>query len=146
MNKVIKTIINPNPVLLTLTYKTARLWPDRLYLQMLYRLLMHKRLNLKKPLGFNEKLQWLKLYDRKPEHTLMVDKLKVKDYVASLIGEEYIIPTLGVWENAKDVDFNSLPDKFVIKCTHDSGGIVIVRDKRKLDKKAARKKLEKSLK
>ena len=146
MNKLIKAIINPNSVLLPLTYKTARLWPDRLYLQMLYRLLMHKRLNLKKPLGFNEKLQWLKLYDRKPEHTLMVDKLKVKDYVADLIGEEYIIPTLGVWENAKDVDFNSLPDKFVIKCNHNSGqGLYICKNKSEMNEAEVRSNLQKAL-
>lgn len=146
MNKVIKTIINPSSVLLPLTYKTARLWPDRLYLQMLYRLLMHKRLNLKKPLGFNEKLQWLKLYDRKPEHTLMVDKLKVKDYVADLIGEEYIIPTLGVWENAKDVDFNSLPDKFVMKCNHNSGqGLYICKNKSEMNEAEVRSNLQKAL-
>lgn len=146
MNKVIKTIINPSSVLLLLIYKTARLWPDKLYLQMLYRLLMHKRLNLKKPLGFNEKLQWLKLYDRKPEHSLMVDKLKVKDYVASLIGEEYIIPTLGVWENAKDVDFNSLPDKFVIKCNHNSGqGLYICKNKSEMNEVEVRSNLQKAL-
>lgn len=146
MNKRIKIISNLHSALLVLTYKTARLWPDKLYLQMLYRLLMHKRLNLKKPLGFNEKLQWLKLYDRKPEHTLMVDKLKVKDYVASLIGEEYIIPTLGVWENAKDVDFNSLPDKFVIKCNHNSGqGLYICKNKSEMNEAEVRSNLQKAL-
>ena len=121
INKVIKTTGSSHSVLLPIVYKTARLWPDKLYLKLLYRLLMHKRLNLKNPRSFNEKLQWLKLYNRDPQHTLMVDKFKVKEYVANLIGAEHIIPTLGVWENAKDVDFDSLPDKFVIKCNHNSG-------------------------
>ena len=107
---------------------------------------MHKPLNLKNPKSFNEKLQWLKLYNRKPEHTLMVDKLKVKDYVASLIGEEYIIPTLGVWENAKDVDFNSLPDKFVIKCNHNSGqGLYICKNKSEMNEAKVRSNLQKAL-
>ncbi len=146
LNNRIRTIRNPHSVLLPLIYKTARLWPDKLYLQMLYRLLMHKPLNLKNPKSFNEKLQWLKLYNRKPEHTLMVDKLKVKDYVASLIGEEYIIPTLGVWENAKDVDFNSLPDKFVIKCNHNSGqGLYICKNKSEMNEAKVRSNLQKAL-
>ena len=113
---------------------------------MLYRLLMHKRLNLKNPQSFNEKLQWLKLYNREPQYTLMVDKLKVKDYVAGLIGEEHIIPTLGVWENAKDVDFNSLPDKFVIKCNHNSGqGLYICKNKSEIDEEKVRNELQKAL-
>ena len=94
------------------------------------------------PQTYNEKLQWLKLYDRKPEYTQMVDKYEAKKYVAAIIGEEYIIPTLGVWDRFEDIDFDALPDCFVLKCTHDSGGLVIVRDKKELDKKAARRKIE----
>lgn len=146
LNNRIRTIRNPHSVLLPLIYKTVRLWPDKLYLQMLYRLLMHKPLNLKNPKSFNEKLQWLKLYNRKHQYTLMVDKLKVKDYVADLIGEEYIIPTLGVWENAKDVDFNSLPDKFVIKCNHNSGqGLYICKNKSEMNEAEVRSNLQKAL-
>lgn len=146
LNNRIRTIRNPHSVLLPLIYKTARIWPDKLYLQMLYRLLMHKPLNLKNPKSFNEKLQWLKLYNRKHQYTLMVDKLKVKDYVADLIGEEYIIPTLGVWENAKDVDFNSLPDKFVIKCNHNSGqGLYICKNKSEMNEAEVRSNLQKAL-
>lgn len=107
---------------------------------------MGKRLNLKDPQTFNEKLQWLKLYDRKPEYTAMVDKHEAKKYVADKIGEEYIIPTLGVWERFEDIDFDALPDQFVLKCTHDSGGLVIVRDKSRLDKAAAKEKIDRSLK
>ena len=104
------------------------------------------KMDLDNPKTFNEKLQWLKLHDRKPEYTRMVDKYEAKLYVAEKIGEEYIIPTLGVWERFDDIDFDSLPDQFVLKCTHDSGGLVICKDKSKLDLKGAKKKINKSLK
>lgn len=120
--------------------------PDKAYIKMSYRLARSKKLDLKNPQTFNEKLQWLKLYDRKDIYTTMVDKYEVKKYVSDLIGEEYIIPTLGVWDKFDDIDFDALPDQFVLKCTHDSGGLVIVRDKSKLDKDKARKKINKSLK
>lgn len=120
--------------------------PDKLYLQMLYRRDFNKKLDLKNPKTFNEKLQWMKLYDRRPEYTTMVDKYAVKEYVAKIIGEDYIIPSLGVWDKPEDIDWESLPDQFVLKCTHDSGGLVICRDKSKLDKSAAIKILRKSLK
>lgn len=119
--------------------------PDKLYLQLLFRKRLGRSLNLKDPRTFNEKLQWLKLYDRKPEYTTMVDKAAVKDYVAGKIGGEYLIPTLGLWDNFDDIDFDALPDRFVLKCTHDSGGLVICRDKEKLNRDEARKKIEKSL-
>ena len=118
---------------------------DAAYVKLLYWCSIRKKLDLENPKTFNEKLQWLKLYDRKPEYTRMVDKYEAKRYVAEKIGEEYIIPTLGVWDRFEDIDFDSLPDQFVLKCTHDSGGLVIVKDKAKLDKKAAKKKIEKSL-
>ena len=120
--------------------------PDELYLKVKFRQLMGKKLNLKNPQTFSEKLQWLKLYDRRPEYTTMVDKYAVKGYVAKIIGDEYIIPTLGVWDRPEDIDWDSLPNQFVLKCTHDSGGLVICRDKSKLDKKAATTKLRKTLK
>lgn len=106
---------------------------------------MGKRLNLSTPRTFNEKLQWLKLNDRKPEYTVMVDKYAVKKYVSDRIGDQYIIPTLGVWDRPEDIDFESLPDQFVLKVTHDSGGLVICRDKATLDKEATIQKLHKSL-
>lgn len=121
--------------------------PDKTFLKLKFRLEMGYPLNLRNPRTYNEKLQWLKLYDRRPEYTMMVDKVKAKEYVASVIGEEYIIPTLGVWERAEDVDFDSLPDKFVIKCNHNSGlGMYICRDKSKMDVEAVRKELSKGLK
>lgn len=122
------------------------LLPDKLYLKMRFRFSMGYSLNLKKPRTFSEKLQWLKLYDRRPEYTTMVDKYAVKKYVADIIGDEYIIPTLGVWDTPDDIDWDMLPDQFVLKCTHDSGGLIICRDKSKLDIKAAKTKLRKSLK
>lgn len=118
---------------------------DEEYLKKLFKCRMKRELNLDNPQTFNEKLQWLKLYDRKPEYTTMVDKYAVKKYVADVIGEEYIIPTLGVWNHFDEIDFDKLPNQFVLKCTHDSGGIVICTDKSNLDLKAAKKKIEKCL-
>lgn len=136
-----------NRTILFLARKNFFDWmPDKLYIKLCYKCKLGKRLNLKNPQTFNEKLQWLKLYDRKPEYTTMVDKYAVKEYVASIIGEEYIIPTLGVWDSFEDINFDSLPNQFVLKCTHDSGGIVICRDKAELNLKDAKRKLKQHLK
>ena len=126
--------------------KITHILPDKIYLKLMFRIKMHKKLDLKNPKSFNEKLQWLKLYDRNPEYVKMVDKYEAKKYVADIIGEEYIIPTLGIYDKFDDIDFDKLPKQFVIKCTHDSGGIVICRDKDKLDIENAKKKIESSLK
>lgn len=99
-------------------------------------------LDLENPQTFNEKLQWLKLHDHNPLYTTLVDKYAVKKYVADKIGEQYIIPTLGVWNHFDEIDFDKLPNQFVLKCTHDSGSVVVITDKSKLDKKAAKEKLE----
>lgn len=123
----------------------SHILPDALYLKLRYWKVFHKPLNLKNPKTFNEKLQWLKLYDRKPEYTRMVDKYEAKQYVAERIGEEYIIPTLGVWDSFDEIDFDSLPNQFVLKCTHDSGGLVICTDKTKLDLEKARRRITASL-
>lgn len=112
------------------------------FLKKEYKFHMGKELNLDAPKTYTEKLQWLKLYDHRPEYTIMVDKYTVKQYVTERIGEEYVIPLLGVWERVEDIDFASLPEKFVLKTTHDSGGLVICKDKSKLDVQAARKKLK----
>lgn len=120
--------------------------PDKVYLHIKYYCRMGKRLNLKNPQTFNEKLQWLKLYGRRPIDTVLSDKYAVKEYIAKIIGSQYVIPLFGVWDRFEDIDFDKLPDQFVLKCTHDSGGIIICKDKSKLDKEAARKKLNKSLK
>ena len=119
--------------------------PDRLYLKLFYRIKMGKKLNLDNPQTYNEKIQWLKLNDRKDIYTTMVDKYEAKNYAADQIGEEYIVPTLGVWESFDDIDFEKLPEQFVLKCTHDSGGLVICRDKSNFDKKSAKKTINRCL-
>lgn len=121
---------------------------DRQYLKCLFKIKMGKPLRLDPPVTFNEKLQWLKLYNRRDEYTAMVDKVEAKRVAASIIGEEYIIPTLGVWDSFDEIDFGSLPDRFVLKTTHGGGnsGVVICRDKSAFDFQAAKIKLEKSLK
>ena len=124
----------------------SHLISDKLFLKMQYKATFGKKLDLKNPKTYNEKLQWLKLYNRKTIYTEMVDKYEAKKYVSELIGEEYIIPTLGVWDNFDDIDFDKLPDKFVIKCTHDSGSVVICRDKNTFDLDKAKTKINKSLK
>ena len=127
-------------------YCFLNLLPDKFFIQLKFFKNFHRFPNLKEPQTFSEKLQWLKLYDRNSYYTKLVDKYEVKSIVADLIGEEYIIPTLGVWDNANDIDFDSLPDKFVLKATHDSGRVIICKDKAKLDKEWARTEMAKSLK
>lgn len=124
----------------------APMLSDEFFLKRLFKLRFGRSLNLENPKTYNEKLQWLKLHDRRPEYPIMVDKAEVKKYVASIIGEEHIIPTLAVYNRVEEIDFDALPNQFVLKCTHDSGGIVICRDKDKLDRKDAIKKLKKGLK
>ena len=116
--------------------------PDSLYLKYMFRASMNKRLDLKNPKTFNEKLQWLKLYDRKEQYTTIVDKYAVKKYIGKIIGSEYIIPTIDVWDKFEEIDFDKLPNQFVLKCTHDSGGLVICKDKANFDILSARKKLK----
>lgn len=118
---------------------------DATFLKSYFKKSLGYELNLENPKTFNEKLQWLKLYDRNPEYTKMVDKAEAKKYVADILGEEYIIPTLGVYDSFDQIDFDKLPERFVLKCTHDSGSVVICRDKSAFDKEAARKKLTKAL-
>ena len=125
--------------------KLLNILPDKQYLKLKYRIVFGKKLNLDRPETFNEKLQWLKLHDRKDIYSVMVDKYEVKKYVANKIGEEYIIPTLGVYDEFNDIRFEKLPEQFVIKCTHDSGGLVIVKDKNKLNINEAKSKIDKCL-
>lgn len=121
--------------------------PDKLYLSLRYRCVMGNWINWKNPKTFSEKLQWLKIYDRKSTYTSKVDKYAVKQYVAEVIGEEYIIPTLGVWDRPEDIDWSALPNQFVIKTTHGGGGtgVLICRDKQAFDVSDAIKKLNYSL-
>ncbi len=131
---------------LKLIYTFSKCIPDKKFLELVFPLNTGYKLNLDNPQTYNEKLQWLKLYDRNPEYTKMVDKVEAKKYAAKIIGEEHIIPTLAVYERAEDINYDKLPNQFVLKCTHDSGGIVICKDKVALDKKAAIRKLQKGLK
>lgn len=121
-------------------------WDDERFLKRKFKARLGYELDLENPQTFNEKLQWLKIHDHNPEYTKMVDKYECKKYVADIIGEKYIIPTLGVWDCFEDIDFSRLPDRFVLKCTHDSGGIIICKEKSKFNIQAAKKKLNKSLK
>ena len=115
---------------------------DESYLKLKFRHRVGYSLNLDNPRSFNEKLQWLKLYDKHPEYTRMVDKATAKDYVAGIVGEKYIIPTLGVWNSVDGIDWDGLPDQFVVKLTGDSGGVVVCKDKKSFDRRAAIKKLK----
>ena len=128
--------------------RIAPVIPDKTYLKWLFRLNMGRRLDLNNPQTFGEKMQWLKLYNRKPEYTQMVDKYEAKKYVANIIGQEYIIPTIGVWDKFDDIDFDRLPNQFVLKTTHGGGssGVVVCKDKSTFNIKSARVKLNKSLK
>lgn len=134
-------------VLYSLSSRGLLNWmPDWMYLKIMYYARLDKRLNLANPHTFNEKLQWIKLYDRRPVYTMMVDKYEVKKYVSSLIGEKYIIPTYGVWKSFDEIDFGQLPNQFVLKCTHDSGGLIICRDKEQLSICDTKKKINDCMK
>ena len=129
-------------------YHFGGMLPDALYLRLMYYFQTGKKLHLKHPKTFNEKLQWLKLHDRKPEYATMVDKYAVKEYVANIIGEEYIVPTLGVWNSPEEIVWDELPQQFVLKTTHGGGskGMVFCRDKAKLDKADAIRNLRTAMK
>ncbi len=120
---------------------------DAEYLKKMYKARLGKPLNLSSPQTFNEKLQWLKLYNRKPEYTMMADKYKVRDYIAEKLGEEYLIPLLGVCNDPNEIDFDNLPDQFVLKCNHNSGlGMCICKDKSKLNIVKVKENLKKAIK
>ena len=127
-------------------HRVGLIFGDEIYVRVEYFIVFGKRLRLKNPQTYSEKLQWLKLHEGDPIYTRMVDKAEAKKYVTEIIGEEYIIPTYGVWNHFDEIDFDKLPDQFVLKTTHDSGGVIICKDKKTLDKNAAKVKLEKSLK
>lgn len=139
---------SPKAILIGLLRRTASCWSDKVYLKMIYCLTFGKKLDLNDPKTFNEKLQWLKLYNRRPEYTMMVDKYAVKEYISNQLGEQYIIPTLGVWNSWKEIDFDELPDQFVIKTTHGGGntGVVVCTDKATFDIMAAKQKITQSMK
>ncbi len=147
MKKIIKYLTHPRETLICLMNKNFFFFlPDKLYLKWKYKLLIGKKLDLKNPKLLSEKLQWLKLYNRNPEYTEMVDKYEVRNYIENKIGKQYLIPLVGVYDKFDDIDFDKLPNKFVIKCTHDSGGLVICKDKSTLNMKAAKRKINKFMK
>lgn len=147
MNKYLHALTDPGYLALGVLHKFSRhISNDELYIKLAYFFTFGKRLNLKNPKTFNEKQNWLKLYDRKPIYSVMADKVKAKDYVANIIGNEYIIPTLGVWDSPNDIDFDQLPDQFVLKCNHNSGkGMYICSDKSKMDVEKVKEELEAGL-
>lgn len=147
MEKIISVIKNPSRIGLRLLRMFGWILSDRMFLKIQFRLKMGYPLNLDNPQTYNEKLQWLKLYNRRPEYTKMVDKYEVKKYVASIIGEEHIIPTLGLWDRFEDIDFDQLPSQFVLKTTNGGGGggVVVCKDKAMLDKKKTKRIIERSL-
>ena len=148
MNLFKKIRNNPTKLVFNVFFRIpplGRCLPDKTYLKLQYQSAFGRKLNLDAPQTFNEKLQWLKLYDRRPDYCTLVDKAAVKAYVAERIGAEYVIPTLGVWEDPEQIDFSTLPERFVLKCTHDSGGVVICADRSQFDPKAAKKRLKRSL-
>lgn len=132
-NKIKKILRDPLCILDYLLFRFPRLFPDKVYLSLAYKRRIGETINWDNPKTFNEKLQWLKLHDRNPLYTIMVDKVKVKDYVSDIIGIEHIIPTIGVWSEPDDIVFETLPCQFVLKCNHNSGlGMYICSDKTKI--------------
>lgn len=144
--KIIRTIKHPR-YLGSFFLKKCSHWikNDKFYVKAIFRLYTGRPLNLDNPRTYNEKLNWQKIYDHNPLYTTMVDKYAAKEYVAKIIGENYIIPTLGCWEKPEDIQWDSLPNQFVLKTTHDSGGVIVVKDKSKIDKEKAIHKLNKCL-
>ena len=132
--------------IMTFVKKSLRFLPDMTYIKLYYRLRVGRKLNVRNPETLNEKLQWLKFNYRFPLQSIVSDKLLVRDYVKEKIGEKYLIPLLGSWKEYSDIDFSALPNQFVLKCNHDSGGLVVCTDKEKLNHEEAKRKIEKSLK
>ena len=149
-NFINKVKNNPKYLVKFLLYKMPLLscrFSDRMYINIRYWCEIGRLLNLETPRGYNEKLQWLKLHDRRPEYTMMVDKYAVRKHIADTIGEEYLIPLLGVWDDPDEINFDALPDHFVLKCNHNSGiGMCICKNKATLDIEKVKKGLRKGLK
>ena len=127
-------------------FKKARIIPDKLYLKIVFFVRFHRMLDFNNLNTLNEKIQWLKLYDRRPEYTKFADKYEVRKIIADKLGEEHLIPLFGVWDSVDDIDYDILPNQFVLKCTHDYKSIVVCKDKNTFDFEAAKKVLRKKLK
>jgi len=127
-------------------YRHVRMYaPDKWMVSWQFHHSLGYDIDWKNPKTFNEKLNWLKVYGREPLYTQLVDKVAVKDYVANKIGEQYIIPTLAVYHSVDEIDIEKLPNRFVLKCNHDSGSVVICKDKKTFNLQAAKEKLDKCL-
>ena len=146
LQKIIDLIKSPLKIFIFLNNKRILILSDKRYLSIRYYATFHKKLNLERPETFNEKLQWLKLYDRNPKYTKMVDKYEVRNYIKEKIGEQYLIPVLGIWNTPEEIDFENLPERYVLKCTHDTGSVIICDRKNKLNLKKIKRKLKKHLK
>ena len=147
MSKIRTFIENPQYFITSPASKGWLNWvPDSLYLKVLYRVIMGRKLNLRHPKEYNEKLQWLKLNDRKPEYSTMVDKYEVRGYIEDLLGDKYLIPCLGIYDSVDEIDIDALPERFVLKCTHDSGSVEICKDKSSFDIEGARHRLSQAMK
>ncbi len=145
MNRVKKFIKKPKLLLMKLDKMGIIRMSDKEYLKCRYFSELEKELDLTSPLTFNEKLQWLKLYDRNPLYTKLVDKYEVREYIEKKIGKEYLIPLIGLYDAFEDIDFKKLPNQFVIKCTHDSGSVVICKNKKEFNLKKAKRKIQKAM-
>lgn len=146
-NEIMKGINNPYKLVSWLSTKGVLKWmPDNLYIPLYYRARTGKKLDLKNPITFNEKLQWLKINDRNDIYTTLVDKYEVRKYIEEKIGAKYLIPLIGVYKRFDEINFDKLPNEFVLKCTHDSGGLVICKDKKELNLQEAKNKINECLK
>jgi len=145
LRKLKSVIKKPKLLLIKPLMFLSPLFGDKIYIKMLFPLKVGYKLNLKNPQSFNEKLQWLKLYYRDPLLPNLVDKYEYKEYVKKNVGEQFVIKTYGVWTSVEEIDFDNLPSQFVLKTTHDQGGIIVCRDKSNFDIVRAKKKLQKHL-
>jgi|SRR5690625_3159288 len=145
LNRIVKGIKNPKLIYKHILFACSSWLPDKFYLQQLFPIYTGYKLDLDNPQTYNEKLQWLKLYYRNPLYPKFVDKYEFKEYAQEIIGEQFIIPTYGIWDKFEDIDFDKLPNQFVLKTTHDQGGVVVCKDKRQLDFKKAEEKINKHL-
>ena len=143
---LLKIINNPKLIIVALIANKYFYWlNDEKFLKVLYYLRTNKRLNLDNPTSFNEKIQWLKINDRQKLYITLADKFKVREYISDKVGEKYLIPLIDNYYNVNEIDFNKLPSSFVLKTTHDSGGVIICNNKTKFNRYKAKKKLSKLL-
>lgn len=144
--KIIVLYRKPKYLFIKLLYNISPVFSDRLYLKLLFPLRTGYKLNLKSPQTYNEKLQWLKLNYRNELYPKLVDKYEFKEYASEIVGQEYIIKTYGVWDSFEKIDFDKLPSQFVLKTTHDQGGVIVCKNKLDFDIEKASLKLNKHLK